>query len=106
MGRMGDISKSEILLCTVGSESIPCSAAKVCPLGHAQQVIAISAPFEYLCYGSTASLIFNYFIAGIDIRRQNLLSRHNTLNPCWFNFGPPSTTLDQCQTTIESTSCV
>ena len=30
------ISKSEIFLCTVGSESIPCSAAKVCPLGHAQ----------------------------------------------------------------------
>ena len=30
------ISKSVILLCTVGLESIPCSAAKVCPLGHAQ----------------------------------------------------------------------
>ena len=26
----------EILLCTVGSESIPYSAASVCPLGHAQ----------------------------------------------------------------------
>ena len=22
-------------------------------------------------------------------------SRHNTLNQCWFNVGPPSTTLDQ-----------
>ena len=33
-------------------------------------------------------------------------SRHNTLNQCWFNVGPPSTTLDQRETNIDSTSCV
>ena len=33
-------------------------------------------------------------------------SRHNTLNQCWFNVGPPSTMLDQRKSTIESTSCV
>ena len=27
-------------------------------------------------------------------------SRHNTLNQCWFNVGPPSTTLDQRYSTI------
>ena len=32
--------------------------------------------------------------------------RHNTLNQCWFNVGPPSTMLNQRLSTIESTSCV
>ena len=36
--------------------------------------------------------------------RLNLPSRHKTLNECWFTVGPPSTTLDQRQTNIHSTS--
>ena len=33
-------------------------------------------------------------------------SRHKTLNQRWLDAGPPSKTLDQRQTNIESTSCV
>ena len=33
-------------------------------------------------------------------------SRHKTLNQRCFNVGPPSTTLDQRQTNIDSTACV
>ena len=33
-------------------------------------------------------------------------SRQKTLNRCWVNIAPPSTTLDQRQTSIDSTSCV
>ena len=32
-------------------------------------------------------------------------SRRKTLNLCWFNVVPPSTTLDQRQTNSDSTSC-
>ena len=35
-----------------------------------------------------------------------MLSRHKTLNQCRFVVGPPSTTLDQLQIDIDSTSCV
>ena len=34
----------------------------------------LPASFEYLCLGSTAIKIFNYFSAGTDFRRQNLTS--------------------------------
>ena len=33
-------------------------------------------------------------------------SRHKTLSQRWFDVGPPSTTLDQRQTNIDSTPCV
>ena len=35
---------------------------------------ALSASFEYLCYGSTAIIFFYSISAGVDFRRQNLTS--------------------------------
>ena len=41
-----------------------------------------------------------------QLRYSQQPSRHTTLNQCWFNVGPPSTTLDQRLTNIGSTSFV
>ena len=35
---------------------------------------ALSASFDYLCYGSAATIFSNSFSAGIDLMRQNLTS--------------------------------
>ena len=37
-------------------------------------LLALSAQFEYLCYGSTAILNIYFFSAAIDFRRQILTS--------------------------------
>ena len=41
-----------------------------------------------------------------DVSAGEMTHRHNTFYQRWFNVGPPSTTLDQCETNVDAASCV
>ena len=64
-------------------------------------------PLEIVGRGSETQLQvgenLNKLISALRVKPP---SRHKTLIQCRFNGGPPSTTLDQRQTDIDSTSCV
>ena len=48
--------------------------------------------------------VFNYTRTIVNVF-QFYPSRHKKLKQCWLTAGPPSTTLDQHSTDIDSTSC-
>ena len=43
---------------------------------------------------------------GIGLHNNTQLTQGNMFNQCWFNIRPPSTTLNQCYSNIDSTSCL